>query len=188
MDSNKIIKVNNLPSVQRLEISLTITDKILSISDREWWDKLELNWKLILLSNYCFNRIPWNIVDCDIECFAFQGNIQNDLVDFAISTGGGDFNFFENIENISRSILNSIIYETKMLWCAEASVSTILPLFRIVSLKDCKDIQCKLSISDINKIKGTLDYFKGYDSDINTNYEFGKKKTWDDYRENKNGL
>lgn len=188
MDSNQIIKVNNLPSVQRLEISLKITDKILSISEREWWDKLELNWKLILLSNYCFNRIPWNILDCDVECFAFKGNIQNDLVDFAIWAGGGDFDFNENIENISNSILNSIIYQTKMLWCANAKVSSISPMFRLVSLKDCKDIQSKLSISDINKIKGTLDYFKGYDSDSNTNYEFGKKKTWDDYRENKNGL
>lgn len=188
MESNKIIKVNNLPSVQRLEISLKITDKILATSDKEWWDNLELNWKIILLSNYCFNRIPWNILDCDIECLAFQGNIQNDLVDFAISAGGGDFDFNENIENISKSILNSIIYETKMLWCANAKVSTILPMFRIIPLKDCKDIQCRLSSSEIDKIKGTLDYFKGYDPDDNTNYEIGKKKTWDEYRKNKNGL
>lgn len=188
MDSNKIIKVNNLPSVQRLEVSLKLTDKILAISEKEWWDNLELNWKLILLSNYCFNRIPWNILDCDIECFAFLGNIQNDLVDFAVWAGGGDFDFNENIESISNSILNSIIYETKMIWCANASVSNISPIFRLVSLKDCKDIQCKLSSSDINKIKGTLDYFKGYDPETNTDYEIGRKKTWDEYKENKNGL
>jgi hypothetical protein len=179
---------NNTPSVQRLEISLKITEKILVTSDREWWDNLELNWKIIFLSNYCFNRIGWNIIDCDIECFMPLGNLQHDLIDFADWAGGRDFDFAKNMESISSSVLNSIICDTKMLWCSGASVSTILPLFRIISLKDCKDITCKLSINDIIKIKGMLDYFKGYDPYTRTNYEIGRKKTWEEYKENKKGL
>jgi len=177
MSSNKIVKTNSSPLLQSLDISLKITNNILAISDRKWWDNLELNWKLILLSNYCFNRINWTLQDCDIECFSFQGNIQNDLIDFAIWASGSDFDFIENIGNISNTILSSIIYETRMIWCANATVTKISPMFRINSLKQCKGIQCKLTASDMKNIKEKFDYFQGSDPDTNLKHEIGKKKT-----------
>ncbi|GGE15574.1 hypothetical protein [Psychroflexus salis] len=112
-----------------------------SNSEREWWNNLELNWKIILLSNYCFNRIGWNLNDCNIECFAFQGNIEKDLIGFAVWAGGGDdFDFKENIENISDSILYSIIHETKILWCARAKVKSIDPLKILIKLKEMEGL------------------------------------------------
>lgn len=188
MDNNNIIKVNNLPSILRLEISLKITDKIFANSDREWWEKLELNWKIILLSNYCFNRIKWSLIDCDAMCFLFQWNIQNDLIDFAVSAYGENFDINENIANISNSILNSIIYKTKILWCAETTVADISPIFRIESLQYCKGIKCKLSATDFFILKEQLEYFQGFDPYNNLYYETGNIQTWEEFKVNKNNL
>lgn len=136
-----------------------------SNSEREWWNNLELNWKIILLSNYCFNRIGWNLNDCNIECFAFQGNIEEDLIGFAVWAGGGDdFDFKENIENISYSILNSIVYETKILWCAGAKVESIEPIRKLSQLEDVQGLIYRINKMELemksipkNKLTNTSD-------------------------------
>lgn len=131
----------------------------------EWWNNLELNWKIILLSNYCFNRIGWNLNDCNIECFAFQGNIEEDLIGFAVWAGGGDdFDFKENIENISYSILNFIVYETKILWCAGAKVESIEPIRKLFQLEDVQGLIYRINKMELemksipkNKLTNTSD-------------------------------
>lgn len=146
--------------------------KTIFISEKEWWNNLELNWKIILLSNYCFNRIGWNLRDCNIECFVFQGNIEKDLIDFAVWAGGGDdFDFKVNIENISDSILYSIIYETKILWCAGAKVKSIDPLKSLIKLKEMEGLILQIYEMEIemksipkNKLTNTSD-----DAGLSTN-------------------
>ena len=62
--------------------------------DREWWNQLERNWKVILLSNYLFNYDKfntWSIGDCHAECPAyFEGQSNEDyVISFALQVGGG---------------------------------------------------------------------------------------------------
>ncbi len=65
-----------------------------SENDKEWWYNLEINWKIIFLSNYCFHNLGWGINDCDIECFDYQGNVTYDLVLFATSRYDMKLSFF----------------------------------------------------------------------------------------------
>lgn len=193
MDNNKIIKVNNLPSVQRLEICLRITDKILSVSDREWWDKLGLNWKLILLSNYCFNydnHIKWNLRDCDIECPAMDSEQSSEeyLTGFAKWVWGSDFPFNEYLDNVPSDILNFITNNTRFLWCAWIKVETINPLNKLSKLKDVQGLICHIDGKEKAEIKMKLNFFQWFDAIENRNEEIGIKKTWEEYNENKNGL
>jgi len=124
-------------------------EQIISFSEKEWWDNLEMNWKIILLSNYCFNRIGWNLNDCNVECFSFQGNIEKDLIGFAVWAGGGDdFDFKDNIKNIADPILYEIIYETKILWCAGAKVKSMEPIKKLLKLKAVEGL-----IYEINEIE-----------------------------------
>ncbi|WP_297867992.1 hypothetical protein [uncultured Flavobacterium sp.] len=193
MDGNKIIKVNNLPSVQRLEVSLKLTDKILAISKKEWWDNLELNWKIILLSNYCFNydkHIKWNLRDCDIECPAMDRERSSEeyLIGFAKWVWGSDFPFNEYIVNVPRDILNFIINDTRFLWCADIKVETINPLKKLSKLKDVQGIVCHINEKEKAEITMNYDFFQWFDTIDNRNEEIGKKKSWEEYNENKNGL
>jgi|GEM_PF-4792278 hypothetical protein len=193
MDSNKIIKVNNLPSVQRLEVSLKLTDKILATSEKEWWDNLELNWKIIFLSNYCFNydkHIKWNLRDCDIECPAIDREQSSEeyLIGFAKWVWGSDFPFNEYIVNIPRDILSFIINDTRFLWCADIKVGTIYPLKKLSKLKDVQGIVCHINEKEKAEIAINYDFFQWFDTIENRNEEIGKKKSWEEYNENKNGL
>jgi len=193
MASNKMIKVNNLLSVQRLEISLKITDKILSASEKEWWDNLELNWKIILLSNYCFNydtNIKWNLRDCDIECPAMDREQSSEeyLIGFAKWVWGSDFPFEENLVNATNDILNFITNKTRFLWCAGIKVKTINPLKKLSKLKDVQGLICQISEKEKALITMNYDFFQWFDINKNRNEEIGKKKSWEEYNENKNGL
>jgi hypothetical protein len=192
MDSNKVIKVNNLPSVQRLEITLKITDKILTTSYKEWWDQLELNWKIILLSNYCFNydeHNKWNLRDCDIECFARGEQTSTEyLINFAKSVWGSDFQFDEYLVNIPDGILSFILNSTIFLWCAENKVESINPLKKLKKLKDVKGLVCKINEKEKVEITLKYDYFQWFDVNENRNIEIGKMKSWSEYNKNINDL
>jgi hypothetical protein len=191
MDKNKVIKGNNSPSVQRLEIYLDLIDRILTKSKKEWWDNLELNWKIILLSNYCFNydeHIEWNLCDCDVECpFKESGESNQDyLSGFATWFWGSDFPFNEYLVNPPFDILNFITDSIRFLWCADIQVVNINPLKKLNKLKDVQGLVCQ--INEIEKVNITKNYnfFQWFDTFENTKNVIGKKKTWEEYRGYKN--
>lgn len=114
--------------------------------DVEWWQKLENSWKIILLSNYCFNYDKyneWSIDDCNIECPAMDANQSNEdyLISFALWVGGdlvgGTKNSFSKyLIDIPEEILDFIIHNTRFLWCSGVKVHSLFPILNLKSLQE----------------------------------------------------
>lgn len=139
--------------------------------DVEWWQKLENSWKIILLSNYCFNYDKyneWSIDDCNIECPAMDANQSNEdyLISFALWVGGDLVggtvtSFEEHLNNIPQETLDFIVNNTRFLWCTGITVSSLKPLLNILNVKEvqglCLAPNCNL-IPEISKRFNIVDF------------------------------
>ena len=131
------------------------TKSILKRWDMEWWQELDMSWKYILLSNYCFNYDEFTkltMQDCHIESPA-MGSSQSPeeyLMLYSLWVGGdlvgGTKSSFEKyLTDISLEILEFIIYKTRFLYCSGCRVTSLKPLLNLTTVTEISDIRIPLN-------------------------------------------
>lgn len=188
---NQISKVNSNLTSWNVSIALGLTEKIIRENRINWWHDLEYNWKVILLANYCFNYDEyntWNIRDCDIECPAHSENQSNVdyLIGFALWVGGDIVggtrdSFEEHLNEIPEKIIDFILDKTRFLWCSGVSINNLHPINRLSNLKDVAELECFVSVEQINLFAQKFNYFSYHDCYTKVKKEIGRRKTWEEY-------
>jgi serine/threonine protein kinase len=153
---------------QKKQVSLPTKNSIMFKWDLEWWEKLERPWKILLLSNYCFNYDKfnkWTIQDCHLECPGYSPDepIDEYLIGFALwvggdLVGGSRKSFTTLINNIPQEILNFIINQSRFIWGSGLKVTTIIPLLNLSTVSEISNLSIALNNDSLMDIKSRYSY------------------------------